>query len=229
MKTSTLKNVSRTSGQPGLVRISAARPPEHDDGRDGRDRLAAAGAGAAPRPPAPLGGGLARAHAAGSQRSAVRRSGGRELLEHRGVGRLAHPLLLDLPAARRARSARRSPPRRSAVSGESFSSRAPHWSPPGAANWPTVVASGTCDGGQVEGRRHVDDDRVDLAVLERADDVVGGVEDLRVVGRLDHVVDRVEAGGPDLDADRWRPARSASEVAFAASESLSATTAWLAS
>ena len=30
-----------------------------------------------------------------------------------------------------------------AVSDEPFSSSAPHWSPPGAANCPTTVASGT--------------------------------------------------------------------------------------
>ena len=31
-----------------------------------------------------------------------------------------------------------------AVSGESFCSSAPHSSPPGAGNWPTVLPSGTC-------------------------------------------------------------------------------------
>src|SRR5690242_14729300 len=30
------------------------------------------------------------------------------------------------------------------VSGEPLASRAPHWSPPGAENWPTIVALGTC-------------------------------------------------------------------------------------
>ena len=75
-----------------------------------------------------------------------------------------------------------------AVSGESLASRAPHWSPPGAANWPTIVASRHLGGGQVERGRQVDDDRVDLAVLQRRDDVVGVVEDLRLARRLDLVV-----------------------------------------
>ena len=50
-----------------------------------------------------------------------------------------------------------------AVSGEPLSSSAPHWSPPGALNWPTIVAPRDLGRGQVERGRQVDDDGVDLA------------------------------------------------------------------
>ena len=88
-----------------------------------------------------------------------------------------------------------------AVSADSFSSSAPHWSPPGALNWPTIFAARDLRRGQVERGRQVDDDGVDLFVLQRRDDVVGAVEDLRLFVGFDLFFDRFEAGGADLDAD----------------------------
>ena len=87
---------------------------------------------------------------------------------------------------------------------------------------------GDLGGGQVERGRQVDDDGVDLFVLQRRDDVVGAVEDLRLLARVDLCL-RPRRGWWCRSGRRsWRPCRSASEVALAASESFSATTAWLA-
>ena len=189
-KTSGSKNVSRTSGQPGLVRISEREAAEDDDASR-RRRSPARGAPA-----------RRRAAARSARRSwAPSAVGGRGGYSRTGalVASLIHcfsiagssPDALSSSIAAETQS----------VSGESFSSSAPHSSPPGRRELADRGRLGHLHRGQEERGRDVDDDRVDLLVLERADDVVGGVEDLRLVARLDHVVDRVEAGGPDLDPD----------------------------
>ena len=107
----------------------------------------------------------------------------------------------DASPARPSSAALRSPRRRRRSAASPWPAGRPTRSPPGAPNWPTTVAVGNLDGGQVERGRQVDDDRVDLAVLQRRDDVVGVVEDFRLARRVDHFFDRFEAGGADLDAD----------------------------
>src|SRR5688500_9199986 len=62
------------------------------------------------------------------------------------------------------------------------------------------LAAVDLDGGDEAGRRQVDDNSVDLAVLHRLEGVVRRVVDLRVDGRLDDVLDRGQAGRPDLGA-----------------------------
>ena len=105
------------------------------------------------------------------------------LVQFGGAGGLAHPALGDLLPARRSSRSSSTALETQAVSGEPLASRAPHSSPPGALNWPTTVGVGNLGGGQVERRRQVDDDRVDLFVLQRRDDVVGAVEDFRLAAR----------------------------------------------
>src|SRR5262245_34437789 len=187
------KKVSRTSGHPGLVRIRAANPPS-------TTTLEIAEIASARR----LRRLWASARSARRPRAIARRSSGEgateALIDHRRVGLLSDPGVLDVRQLARVpelvdreRDAVRerrvllqqSAPLIAARGGE----LADH------------LGLGNLDRGQIEGRGNVHDHRVHRPVLERLDDVVGSVEHLRLVVGLDLVVDRVEAGGPDLDAE----------------------------
>ena len=65
-----------------------------------------------------------------------------------------------------------------AVSGESLLEQRPPLVAAGRRELADDGRVGHLRRGQVERRREVDDDRVDLVVLQRGDDVVGVVEDL---------------------------------------------------
>ena len=69
------------------------------------------------------------------------------------------------------------------------------------SNWPTATALGTWTLVTKYAVGRSTTSAVDLAVAERLHREVVGVEHLRVLGRLDHVDDRVVAGGPDLGAE----------------------------
>ena len=134
LNTSASKNVSRTSGQPGAGQDQRREAAEDDDGGDRRDQLPAAGGaslrrlalGAAVAPDAALG--CAGRLACYSRTGAL-------------VAWLIHCFSIagSSPESIRFWIACET----QSVSGESFSSRAPQVSPPGAANWPTTAASGT--------------------------------------------------------------------------------------
>ena len=242
---------SRTSGndvledRPGEEGLAHHRPAgagqdqrgeaaEHDDAsRRPRSpaRAAPGGACAASRSSAAVADDGGLGHAARIMTSAGdgAASCDRRLVELGRAGASLIQLLLDLCRARRSSAARRSPARRRRSAASPSASSAPHWSPPGAGNWPTIGRVGHLDGGQVERRRQVDDDRVDLAVLERGDDVVGVVEDLRLARRARSR----RSTASRLVVPIWTPILASLQVGqrwsrSAASESLSATTAWLA-
>ena len=138
--------MSRTAGQPGLVRTQRREAADHDDARDRRDRLAAPGAVPLRRLPrrAAVHRDGVRAHAPDApSATGGSRAGSRGSVQD---GRLAALLIQRVwiwpssPEERSSSIACETQP----VSGESLPSRAPHWSPPGALNWPTIVAFGTC-------------------------------------------------------------------------------------
>ncbi len=185
-----LKNVSRNAGQPGLVRISAARPPMTTtvetaaiaNPRRSRARRAAARSARRSELPAPLS--VLGATRAPAPWSACRSSSCWIFS--------SWPLDLSSSIAADTQS----------VSDEFLASSAPHLSPPGAGNGADDLAVGHLHRGQVEGGRHIDHDRVDLALLERLDDVVGVLEDARLRRRVDLGLHGLEARGADLHADR---------------------------
>ena len=196
--------MSRTAGQPGLVSTSAASPPSTTTvdtaaigwPRRARCRLAASRAARRSTVTASaLTRGMLPARPAAAARSRP------DQLQDGRLGGLAHPASLDL--AELARGAKAVDRLRDAARERRVlvQQRAP-----------LVAARGAeladdrrvrdLRRGQVEGGGQVHHHRVHLALLERGDHVVGVVEDLRLARRLDLGVHRVQARGPDLDADR---------------------------
>ena len=175
---STRRRSSRIAVPAGAGSTSAAQAADHDDGRDAE--IASTGGGA--------------------------RAGALAVLLGVAVG-----LRLDSATARATRSlyaarARSSPTASIACSSfanvpsalqlverpsthgdqlEPLVISRPQLSPPGALNWPTTIAVRDLARGQLERGREVDDDRVDPVRSCTPDDVVGVVEDLRRVRRLD--------------------------------------------
>ena len=150
------------TGQPGLVSDSGDEAADDDDRRDRRDRLAAPVAGPPARwrarPP------VARLERTGGR---PRRVGACVGYSSTGALVLSSIQVFSISASSPVESSSSIAAETQSVSGESLASSAPHSSPPGAGNWPTISPSGHLDRGQVEGGRDVDDDRVDLTVLER--------------------------------------------------------------
>ena len=165
-------------------------PAEDEDGRDRRDRLArGAPARAAPR----------RARRGGPPSRSVRCR--RRLLEDRSLGRsLIHCFSISGSSPDSLSSSIAAETQ--AVSGESFSSSAPHWSPPGAANWPTRSPRGPATAVR---KNAVGTSTTTASTWPCLSAVTTSLEVSKTCGsssRLDRLVDRVEARGADLDADR---------------------------
>ena len=178
---------------------------EDDDAGDRGDRLSATGP-TAPRRGALLSparylvvGGATGCHAAGSV-ARVPDASRRRYCKNGRFGRLAHPLLLDL---RQLAGVDQALDRLRDAGGERRV-LLQEGAPLVAAGCGELADHGRLRDlgrGQVEGRRHVDDDRLDLPVLERGNDVVRGLQYRRGLARLDLRLDRLEARGPDLHAD----------------------------
>src|SRR3954451_12352866 len=181
------KNVARTLSQPGLVTSNAASPPT--------TTTADPAAIASPR----------RARRRSAAARTARRSSGATavtvgLLQHRRAGGGAHEALLErlelaafaevadrLAHALRQRRALLQQ-RRPLVAAR-------------RAELADDLRARHLRRREEERGREVDDDRVDLLLLERGDDVVRVVEDLRLRAGLDDLLDGVEARRPDLHAE----------------------------
>ena len=188
------KNVSLTVGQPLLVTMAVTSAPEDDHGGDAWRSSGRAGAPALRR--------LARgAPVDGDRRGAQLQLGGRGA---------AHPLVLQaLELAAGAQLGQRLVDARRELG--ALLQQQPPLVAAGRLELPDDLRVGDLGRGQVIGRRQVDDDRVDALDLQRPHRVVGVVEGLRRLRRLDRRVDRVVAGGAELHAELGlRPGRRGS-------------------